>query len=827
MSRAPYTEGPMEARICFIGEAPGEDEVRWQKCFVGKSGKLFDNLLANAGIIRSACRIENVIQERPMNNDITKFIEFKKGGAVTSERYKMYVEQLKERLEQCAANVLVPLGNVPLYALTGLTAITKRRGSVLESTLLPGRKVIPTIHPSAALRQFLYQRFIAFDLARILHQSPYPERMVPERILHHSPHYAQILDYLDLCNESEEVAFDIEVMNLQVSHISFALSALNALCIPFYSLGKDNYTPDQETELWLKIAKILENPKVKKWAHNAVFDVGFIFKRYGIVTKNAQDTMIAQATLFPDFPKNLGFVTSIYGDGEPYYKDEGKMYWKNPFGSEQIFRLYNAKDSALCFQAAKTMQKELERTGNTPIYEWKRQLVEPLVYMQERGILMDTEGLARASHKAERDIIRYERVLDNMVKDTAELKLGKLNIATQGAKVKMCLDILTRGVNHKSPKQLKEYFYGVLGYPPYHKTVKTPKGKKTTVTVDELALTRLERKGAREAAVLLRLRKLSKAKSTYYDIVLDTDNRLRCSFNPVGTVNDRLSSSKTIFGTGGNLQNQTPEMKRRMIPDPGCAFIQLDLGQAENRVVAFIANEPMMMEAFTKGIDIHVRTAALILGIDESEVQPHERNKIGKPANHGLNYGLGYKKFALRHGMEEAHANFIVERYHAIYPGVRQWHNTVQVQLGKDRTLTNLYGRRRKFLDRWSDELFKSAYDYIPQSTVGTKVNLDGIIYMYSHPELFGPIEIINQVHDSMILQFPLDYGAQKVADALMLLKASLESELTWRGRSFSIPADLAFGFNLKDLTEFKSKEIKDSQNLASYMREVYGTKIS
>lgn len=793
---APYCEGPMDTAIAIVGEAPGEDEQRMNRPFVGAAGKELDRLLGAAGIQRTTCYIDNVVQERPYNNDISTFVDFKKSKVLRTPAFDRYVDGLKLRLSNCKANVIVALGNVPLYALTGLHGITKYRGSILESSLLPGRKIIPTIHPSAVLREYSYNRFVVFDLIRAKQESKSPDLHLPFRMLITDPSYSQVMSYLDECENSTDVAFDIEVTHKHVSHISFANSPYMSMCIPFYDGGRDYFTPDQEASIWIRIEKLLENTNVRKWAHNAVFDVAFLYKRYGIITQNVACSMIAVATLYPDYPHSLAFVTSIYCEGEPYYKDDRSLYEDNPFGSVQQFRIYNAKDSAMCIQAGLKMEQELTRQGNIETFKWKCELVHPLAYMQEHGIRMNVERLRSASARASKNLARYERVLE-----------------------KLC----GRKINYKSPKQLKDYFYGVLGHDPYIKSVKTPAGRKSSVTVDELALTRLARKGVRAAQCLLGMRKLHKAQSTYYDMNLDEDNRLRCSFNPVGTTNDRLSSSKTIFDTGANMQNQPGEIKRLMLADDGYGICNVDLGQAENRVVAFIANEPRMMEAFSQGIDIHKRTAALILGIPETEVTKRDRNEIGKPANHGLNYGLGYKKFALMHQMEESHARFIVEQYHMSYPAIRQWHAIIQAELSRDRTLTNLYGRKRTFVDRWSDELFKSAYDYIPQSTVGTKMNKEGVVFIYQNSSTyFRGWQLLNQVHDSVVIQFPLSLGAQQLADGCMRLKDSLEKPLSYHGRSFSIPADFGFGYNCKDLTELKSRSISTATDMANFIREVF-----
>jgi DNA polymerase-1 len=114
-----------------------------------------------------------------------------------------------------------------------------------------------------------------------------------------------------------------------------------------------------------------------------------------------------------------------------------------------------------------------------------------------------------------------------------------------------------RELNVNSSKQCQEYFYEHLGLGPY-------KNKDGGITTDDKAMSRIVRRaemGSREAKLVQEVRHLKKLKSTYMEVELDDDSRLRCSWNPRGTWTGRLSSSKTIFGTGMNLQNLDPEFK--------------------------------------------------------------------------------------------------------------------------------------------------------------------------------------------------------------------------------------------------------------------------
>jgi DNA polymerase-1 len=281
-------------------------------------------------------------------------------------------------------------------------------------------------------------------------------------------------------------------------------------------------------------------------------------------------------------------------------------------------------------------------------------------------------------------------------------------------------------------------------------------------------------------------------------------------FNPVGTAQGRISSSKTIRGTGANLQNQPWQMNALMLADDEHILINQDLGQAENRVVAFVSGESKMMRAFEEGIDIHTQTASMIYETPPDEVTKDQRD-WGKRANHGLNYDLGYRSFALYYQITEKEAKNIVERYHHIYKGVREWHSTVREELSRsNKTLTNCFGRKRTFLDRWGHDLFKVAYSYIPQSTIAELMNTYGVCFLYQRQDLFPEVQFLNTIHDSIRYQIPLSVGNKRIIEIIKAVKESLEHELEWRGKTFSIPVDteIGFTFDKKNMIEWNAKKV-------------------
>ena len=793
-------EGATDSKIVIVGEAVGSSEVKLRRPFQGPSGMLLNECLHAAGIVRSDCYLTNVIKEQPYRNDTKAFISFKKKIPEVSMQAKVYIETLKRELEKVDCNVIVALGNIALYALTGERSVTKYRGSILECTLIPGKKVVAAIHPSAAMRQYIYRHFIIHDLKRASNESEFPEIRRPAVNYILEPSFNDCMQYIEKCKNADMVGFDIEVSNEEVSCISFAASAGDVISIPFTKSKQEYFRIDQEMEIWRAITDILENESILKVGQNVIFDSTFLFRKLGIRTRPCHDTMVAMGIMFPEFPKGLDFITSIYTK-EKYYKDEGKYRIKYGGGTDLSFWMYNAKDSIVLMQAFPNMYKDLETQGNIDTYHTQVGLVEPLMYCSEHGIKMDVEGLKAESKKVGDEI-------EKLYKQLCELCGFEINF--------------------NSPKQLKDYFYITKGLQPY-------KDRKThNVTVNEEALKRISRKGHKEAKILLKLRGLNKLRSTYLEVKLDDDNRLRCSYNPVGTKSGRLSSGKTIFGTGTNLQNQPPIMKRFMLADDDMVIYNVDLSQAENRIVAYLGPDDTMITAFEDGRDIHSQTAGLIFNKPIEEVSreagscaigsgEYSERFWGKKANHGLNYGLSYKSFALIYEIPEKDAKFIVERYHTAYPGVRKFQAMIRSSLEKNRTVTNYYGRKRVFMDRWADPMFKEAYSFIPQSTVADKINRDGMLYLYNNQEYFSKVQLLNQVHDSIVFQIPVSAGWDYHFDVLMRLRSALESPIAYNGIEFSIPIDCEMGLNMKDTVECRLVVSEDLEE--AYRRLKYGEK--
>jgi len=791
-SSAPYTSGPPDSPIVLLGEAPGRDEELHGGAFIGAAGKLLTDLCTSAGINRTQCYIDNVFQFRPKNNDLKPYLDISKK---TPRETPVYLEQrsaLLERLSHTSAHIIVCLGGVPTYALTGRTGITKQRGSILQPDCVQGRKVLCAIHPSAALREYLFRYLIVLDLQRALENSRSPDLLYPQREFILSPSFTEALSYLDHCSTLPLVAYDIETRGHELSHISFAASSTSSLCIPFVDGPDDVWNPSQELELLQAIGRLLENPSVQKVGQNLTFDTGFLYSKYKFLASPLHDTMIAQGILFPDYPKGLDFLTSVYCNGEPYYKDDGKEWFRNPFANEETFRRYNAMDSAVLMDIWPQQIENLKRQGNWDAYQRQLQLIHPLVFASDYGIRVNTDAMSQVSAACRERIASMEQRLYSLCGEQ---------------------------LNYNSPAQVQSYFY--------IKRKLRPHTKMGRITADDKALRQIAAQGHEEASLILDLRHESKMLSTYYGVTLDPDRRLRCSFNPIGTKQGRISSSKTIRGTGMNFQNQPSDMDTLFLADPGYLVVSQDLGQAENRVVAYDAQEHRMISAFETGTDIHKQTASLIFEIPVSEVS-YDQRQTGKKSNHSLNYGQGVQGFATQWLLPLSQAKFIHTRYHQVYPGIREWHTRIRDELSRNhRTLTNCYGRKRTFMDRWGETTFKVAYSYIPQSTIADKMNRDGVQYLYYSQDLFPEAVFLNTIHDSIRYQIPLSAGMERILEIISLVKAQLETPISWKGREFSIPVDtqVGFSFDKNSMLEWKAQHFNEAreslpEELGRYVKE-------
>jgi uracil-DNA glycosylase family 4 len=779
-----FTEGATDSEIAIVGDYPGESEMQRLQPFAGKIGSQLNSSLRAAGINRRHCYLDLVIQDVLRPEEVYPIIHANSKGEIqVTPAFDEARDALIARLQATKAKVIVACGDIALYALMDKWSITKHRGSIYDNPELPGKQIIPIIHPRELIKVLLFHYYTVSDLhrvvARVKIDAPYsyPRNMTLD------PRMADVENFIANVKGLGHVAFDVEtdIKTKAITHFSLATAPKEAICVPLYEHGKDIWHPEQEAYIWQMVGGVLQDPDIVVYGQNITFDASCVYHHYGIVISNMHDTMVMMAKLYPEFPKGLDFLQSLFCDGEPYYKDDGKEWRNNIYGSITEFRRYSAMDSAIVMQIFPKIRQELYDRNNWQAYEDQVALIPSLLFMGERGIAIQKDALKQMATDCEAE------------EEAAQAELTKL---------------CGFELNPKSPKQVAEYFYIQKGYRTRKKRTKDG----SRVTTDHRALESLALEGAEEAQLLIKLRELGKMRGTYYEMELDDDNRIRCFYNPVGTKQTRVSSSKHIVGTGANLQNQPHNMLDLMYPDPGYIALSFDLAQAENRVVAYIAPEHTMIRAFEEGIDIHSQTAASLYGVRIDEVTPDQRF-WGKKANHGLDYGLGINGFALNLNISTKFATFIYNGFHNTYPGVQQYHSWVREALSRGRELINPFDDHHPFLDWLNDNLYRRAYNQIPQSTIAHITNNFGYAYIYDRQDLFPEVDVVVTVHDSVKVQVPLSTTRERILEIIQLIRDSMNVELHWKDKEFTIPVDVAMGFTFGDakVWEWKAAYIDDT----------------
>lgn len=355
-----------KSKIMFVGEAPGQQEDFFSRPFVGSSGAEFANMLFEAGLVpdppplfasplelinfwqQHNIALSNVIMDRPDNNDFGLLCcgvkEAKDGYNLTSLResfpdtawphsytwgkvrngkylkpeHLWELDRLAKDIAQVEPNLIVALGGVAAWALTGISTITKIRGTVFET---PFGKVLPTFHPAYILRVWQDRPIALADLMKAKAMSEYPEIRRPAREIWIHPTIEDLYSFKEKYLVGPRLFFDIETAKEMITCVGFACSSRAALVVPFVckeNPGYSYYSKSDEILAWKFVKELLESP-MPKCGQNGLYDLQYLLDMHIQVRNYSDDTMLLQHALQPELPKGLGFLGSIYTE-EPAWK---------------------------------------------------------------------------------------------------------------------------------------------------------------------------------------------------------------------------------------------------------------------------------------------------------------------------------------------------------------------------------------------------------------------------------------------------------------------------------------------------------------------------
>ena len=751
--------GNRSAKIVIVGECFGSTEQRSGIPFSGPSGHLLNTMLNRAGISRNECYVTNVINIQPPGNNFGVFYidsKRKKPNPILIAAREFLLNDIKE----INPNVIIALGGEALKALTSMDSIKKWRGSIINTEL---GKVIPTYHPAFILRMYKHRSVCELDLVKARKQSYTKEYEEIKYNFKLKPIFKDVMDFIDAGHKT--LAFDIETIGEHTRCLGFAWNGEDAICIPFLNIQtQTNYwSLEEETTIVKRLNVLFKDIGIEEYAQNFPFDATVLSEDFGFNIQSLKmDTMIAHNCCYSELPKSLDFLTSIYTN-IPYAKGYNV---KNDMSTWE----YNCWDCICTFRVAIALEKEMKDLRVFDYYTNERQpLTLALTNVGNRGVLIDTK-------------LRQDQTIKS------ELKISELE--------QQLLDVTGMIVNPNSPKQIKELLYGTLKMRPVI-------SRKTHVaTTDEEAILSLRIKYPEHKRIfnlIIDHRKTSKLLGTFLKSRLNNVNRLQTSYKPAGTTGARISSQKTIFGLGGDLQ-QIPrgEFRKMFIAPPGKDLIKVDLSQAEARAVAWFAQIQNLIFNFQDPkFDIHTWTGAMFLNKEKSLVTKQERQDT-KGTVHGINYGRGAKSISRDTGTP---FNLVQQRiilYKAVCPELAIWHQWITNEIIKTRQLRTPSGRLRIFMDRLNDETFRSAFSFLPQSLVADIINraLVKLVMGILPEECF----VILQVHDELVIEAPIPL----IQECIKLIKDTCQQDIIVPPITIplKIPIDIKVGHNWHDMKE-------------------------
>jgi len=522
-------------------------------------------------------------------------------------------------------------------------------------------------------------------------------------------------------NKQNRFCFDTETTGLdtikdELVGISFCCESHEAYWLP---VDEDKKKSEKVLE---KFKPVFENEKIDKIGQNLKFDIKVLRKRDIVVKGALFDTMIAHYLIKPEGKHGLNDLAEDYLN-----------YTPTPSVPQEKIKEYAAEDADLTWQIKEILEKELKEKHLETL---AGKIEMPLVYVL---CDMEMEG--------------FKINVDVLKKYSAILKIELGDIKTSIYK------LADTEFNISSPKQLGEILFTKLKID--SKAKKTKTGQYST---SEDVLQRLVNKHEIVSKVL-EFRSVSKLLSTYVEKLPELKNivtgKIHSSFNQTITATGRLSSNNPNLQNIPIREERGREIRKAFIPsDMQHILISADYSQIELRLIAHMSSDKNMIEAFKAGEDIHVSTAAKILGISPVDVTKEMRGRA-KTANFGIIYGISAYGLSRRMNLLLSDAKEFIEEYFKTYPGIKKYMDKsierarekgyVQTIMGRKRYLPDILSRNsvvRGFAERnaINAPIQGSAADII-------KIAMINIHNRIKEKQLKS--RMILQVHDELVFDVP------------------------------------------------------------------------
>lgn len=700
------SEGPMEASIAFVGDGPGEQEVKQRRPWVGGAGKLLWDTLRPYGLDRGNCYVSNVVKRQ-----VSLSRKGNERNIIPADEMRQWEELLHWELEQLPnLKIIFILGGTALEAILKKEGILKWRGSVLDHTLPDGRqvKVVIANNPAYAQRELSMEPIFVMDCHKL--NLVHTNKFVPYQIEHIiNPTYKEARAFIrDLKRVKRPVSLDVEHISGHTACYGLSNDPHKAMCINFRDMVENRYTLGQEADIMIDLQDLCDSHKIicQSGGHERYY----CWMRDRLVIRPWYDTLLAHHLLYPRLPHNLGFLVAQY-TMHPFYKDEFDS-WQEGKNLNTFWR-YNCKDAALTFRVYERTHAELVVRQLIELFFGHVMRAQPhTAEATVHGIAVDHDVKKVIVDMCQRDVDKLRDEVWRLARELVNDDQYSPNPGSWQQMQELYFDFLQlKGRGRSTDETNRYHMLNEPTTPPLAKELLTAVGKWSTE---------------------------SKFLGTFAKARASDDGRMRTDYKQAGVKNapGRLSSAATIEGEGLNMQNQPVRARAMYVADPGAVLLYFDLKQAEAQVVGFRANIPKWKAQFAQAridgkYDCHRALASDMFKVQYEMVPVVDWDKetgeptiryVAKRCRHGLNYRM--ERFRLSEVTELPYhaASRAFSLYHQTTPELRKWWDQEEKAFRQNKVILNAFGRPFKVVQRIDEEVLKSIVAFYPQSTVGDKV---------------------------------------------------------------------------------------------------------
>lgn len=728
--------GPAKAEIAFVGEAPGVQEVAGGIPFSGPSGKLLNSVMKHHGIKREEVFLTNACLCRPPDNSTPA------RSAINACRPRLLTELKEHEIE-----TVVALGNSAAEATLNKSKVTQLRvGPGKTSELLPGMRIIPTLHPAAALRQGDMFPYIVTDVGKAVVQNDLwtpPVFVVIESV-------SDALDVLDELRERSDVTdlvIDIEV-DIEKDTAHDHPNHYGMLCVGIcYAKGRVCVLAGSvlaSREVRAKLGQLLRSKRIT--AQNGKFDLAGLYPLVGGLILYF-DTMLA-SYCFDERPGIHGLkYMGVEILGTPQYDDEIKKYVGPGIGygaiPKELLYKYNAYDCSVTWDMKEYWEARFEKAPELrQVHDFMVAVSNELMYVELNGIAVDQDYLKKLE----------QEYLDRLEGIRNEINTLIANSTFEQKEYEKFRSKLVPGLNPNSPMQVKAYLKdrGVIVASTDEDTI-------------EMIQDRLSKMGQEGHEVfqfnraLLRHRREAKLYGTYVKGIRKRlyGGRVFPSFRLHGTTSGRLACRNP------NLLNIPREssIRRLFVPaHEGNVFIQTDYSQAELRVLSYLAGDAYFRDIFNEGIrDVFDElTPVLYPGATKDQFDKGTWKDMRvrvKAFVYGLGYGRTSFTIAQEFGIPQRQADQMAENFFSVIPEIVEYRKWIMDQVMKGNDLVTPWGRHRRFsliTPENKKSVMNEALAFMPQSTAADMCLL---AFTKVRQELKGVAFVRNIIYDAILAE--------------------------------------------------------------------------